>query len=128
MTERDLTTICDHVNPFSGAESWHGQRLTPDGTSTDWDIAQEDVAEVIGEASTGGEWDGKVAAVLRLNDGRFVAWETFYGPTGDGFIEGAYGGDADLTFASTLDQAVRFGLTDEGRNLLGIPHPEGPPA
>lgn len=108
--------ICDGVNPFNRG-TWHGQLLTRDGTSTEMPT-EDDVAEVVAQASTGDQWDGKVAAVLRLKDGRFVAWETFYGPTGNGFSEDAYGGEADLTFAGSLAGAIQWGLTDEGRGLL----------
>ena len=78
---------------------------------------------------TGEHWDGEVAAILLLNDGRYVSYETFYGPTGDGFYEDAYGGDADLVFSSSLENALRYGLTKNGRKLVGmpLPHEAAPP-
>lgn len=105
-------------------EDWHGRLISLDGTSAA-DFTDADVAEVVAAGDDGDEWDGSVAAVLRLNDGRYVSFETFYGPTGNGFSEDAYGGDADLNFAADLATATRLGLTDEGRRLCGIPNPEG---
>lgn len=125
LTDEYLLGISDGVNPFDGSATWGDLRTHDDTDTTMFTMA--DVAEVLHEGSSGETWDGTVAAVIRLRDGRFVAWETFYGPTGDGFHEDAYGGDADVTFGSTLDSVIRWGLTDEGRNILGIPHPEGPP-
>lgn len=122
MADQDMSEVLDRltrcVDPFSRS-TWHGRLVSVDGAATD-DFAAEDVAEILGEGVSGDYWDGTVAAVLRLRDGRFVAYETFYGPTGDGFSEDAYGGDADLHFASTLDAVVRFGLTDDGRELCGL--------
>lgn len=122
-----LDDICDGVNPFNYPDSVTYSALLAAGDDTDTTMpTAEDVAEVLHEASSGDQWDGTVAAVLKLHDGRFMVWETFYGPTGNGFIEDAYGGDAEIMFASTYDAAIRWGLTDEGRNLLDIPHPVGP--
>ena len=85
------------------------------------EFREQDIAEVLYEGETGDTWDGKVAAVFKLRDGRLVAYETFYGPTGDGFHEDAYGGDAELVFASDLRLLVNGALTDEGRRLAGVP-------
>ena len=118
MTEPEA--ICDGVNPYGEYQSWHGRTIAIDGASTDGVTDASLVAEVIAEYNSGEMWDGEVAAVVRLTDGRFVSWETFYGPTGDGFSEDAYGGDADLFVAPTYDAIVRWGLTDEGRRNLNI--------
>lgn len=112
---------------------WHGRLVSFDGTATD-DFTESDIADVIAWGCTPpDDWDGTAAAILLLNDGRYVAYETFWGPTGSGFSEDAYGGDADLVFASTLDNATLFGLTDEGRALCkldsaaaGVPDEETP--
>lgn len=107
---------------------WHGEFRSLDGTRAH-DFTEADVAEVVayGENDLGGGWDGEVAAILRLNDGRHVAFETFWGPTGDGFSYDAYGGNADILFAADADTAARFGLTKEGRRLAGVSIPEDDP-
>ena len=107
-----------NVTPFDRFD-WIGHLLSLDGTSTA-DFSEDDLDEVIAQGSTPDDWDGEVAAVIRLKDGRYVAWETFWGPTGDGFSCAAYGGTADIAFASSLETAVSFGLTDEGRKLCGL--------
>jgi hypothetical protein len=83
-------------------------------------VAEEDVAEVLYFWSDGDTWDGDEIAVMRLADGRYVAYETWYGPTGDGFSEDAYGGDANLYFASSLAEVLRLGLGDEARRKIGV--------
>lgn len=111
------------VEPFGLAEGWHGYAQSFDGTDCSL-FEFTDIADLQLHACWGDEWDGNCAAVFRLHDGRWVAFETFYGPTGDGFYEDAYGGDADLTFGSTIDSVLRFGLTDEGRRVLAGKPPE----
>lgn len=112
------------VNPFGifddGYKSWHGRLVSVDGTATG-SFTEADLDKLIfaGESNPG-DWDGECAAVMLLKDGRYVAWETNWGPTGNGFSEDAYGGDADVYFASTLDAAINLGLTQEGRALAGV--------
>lgn len=120
-----MTGIDDlhYVNPFN-RYTWHGRFVPIEGADAS-DFTEADVAEVVAHGATTDEWDGTAAAVLLLNDGRFVTYEAFYGPTGNGFSEDAYGGNADIYFAPTLDAAVRWGLTDEGRRLCGIEQPDG---
>jgi hypothetical protein len=114
------------VTPFgwrddgSFSTSWDRAFRSLDDTSIG-EFREQDIAEVLYEGETGDTWDGKCAAVFKLNDGRLVAYETFYGPTGDGFHEDAYGGDAELVFASDLRLLVNEALTDEGRRLAGVP-------
>ncbi len=111
------------ANPLHrDAESWSGRLISLDETSAE-DFGEVDVAEVVAAGEDGDVYDGTTAAVLRLHDGRFVSFETFYGPTGNGFAEDAYGGDADLKFAADLETVVRLGLTDEGRRLCGLENP-----
>ena len=116
------------VTPFedwkSGAwtTSWNGAARSIDGTDTTLPTAA-DIERVLYQGETGDTWDGDVAAVIKLKDGRLLAYETFYGPTGDGFFEDAYGGDATVWFAreENLPRLVLEALTDEGRRLCGIP-------
>lgn len=112
-----LRSLTKGVNPFNRS-GWHGQLVSLDDTSTD-DFEAKDVAEVVACGSSDESWDGEVAAVLRLHDGRFVSYETFWGPTGNGFCEDAYGGNADLKFGASLEVVARLGLTDQGRRLCG---------
>lgn len=122
------------VNPFEILEDrrkarddgiWHGRVISHGGASTELPNGFSDLAEIVAQyESDESQWDGDVAAVVRLNDGRYVSWETFWGPTGDGFSEDAYGGEADIHFANDLDTIVRFGLTDEGRRWLNLSLPE----
>ena len=108
--------------PFN-TYSWHGGFHGWEGCD-DSPFTEDDVAEVIAVGESGDEWDGSCAALMRLHDGRFACYSTFYGPTGDGFCDDAYGGDAEVWLARTQDEAVRFCLGREGRRLLGIPDPE----
>lgn len=83
----------------------------------------EDVDAVIYHGRTPEDWDGMEAAVVRLKDGRLAAWESVWGPTGSGFCEDAYGGDAEVWFApvSELRTLLLQALTDKGRDVCGIP-------
>lgn len=110
-------------NPFH-RYAWTGRILSCDGTpTTDWyqHEKEDEPAQVIACADTGWGWDGNCAGIARLRDGRYVAWETTWGPTGDGFCCDAYGGDADIHVGSTLDAVIWMGLSAEGRTLLGYP-------
>lgn len=97
----------------------HGGLRSLDGAAVG-PFTQGDVAEVLYHGENGDRWDGKEAAVIRLGDGRFVGWETWWGPTGSGFCDDAYGGDAEILFASDLRLLVNE-LSDEGRRLAGVP-------
>lgn len=83
----------------------------------------EDIDEVLYQGDTGDDWDGTAVFVAKLKDGRYMAYETSWGPTGDGFSEDAYGGDAEVWFAgpNDLNKLILTALTDHGRRLVGIP-------
>lgn len=121
----DAAALTVRVTPFGWRDgafstSWDRSFRSLDDTSIG-EFREQDIAEVLYQGETGDDWDGKVAAVFRLKDGRLVAYETFWGPTGDGFNEDAYGGNAELVFASDLRLLVNGALTDEGRRLAGVP-------
>lgn len=99
---------------------WHGQLISLDGAEAK-PFGEEDVKSVLYEGHTPGGWDGQQVAVLLLNDGRYVAYETYWDVTGDGFNEDAYGGDADVYFGKDLNNLILTALTDAGRRLCGIP-------
>ena len=123
MTTAELDRKVRGETPWAPRpRSWHGHLRGVDGASAA-DFTEEDVAEVIAAGCTGEGWDGEVAAVLRLHDGRFVAYESWWGPTGSGFCRDAYGGQADVIFAPSLDSAIRWGMTEDGRRLCGLPEP-----
>ena len=121
------------INPFEivedrlqwgGDGGWHGRVISHDGASTELPNGLSDLAEIVAQYETDRcYYEGSCAAVVRLNDGRYMSWETFWGPTGNGFSEDAYGGEADVHFANDLDTIVRFGLTDEVRGWLGLDLP-----
>lgn len=111
------------LNPFdlTKSDEWFGEFISLDGTPAGT-ITETDLAEVLHHGSTDPyDWDGTEAAVLQLKDGRLVAYETNWGPTGNGFYCDAYGGDANLYFARDLNLLVKTALTDHGRRLCGIP-------
>lgn len=73
---------------------------------------------------TAGDWSGEVAGIGICSDGRWVAWETTWDPTGDGFTCDAYGGDAAVVFGPDPFTLAAMALTQDGRALLGWPEPE----
>lgn len=95
---------------------WYGSFISADGTEAG-DFKEEDVAEVLAYWDTGGKWDGDTAGLVRLKDGRFVAWEASYDCTGNGFSCDAYGGESDIIFGSTVDAALR-GIGEVARSEL----------
>ena len=113
------------VNPFGlkkDSAYWNGEAISLDGTATDLpSIEDEAGAKVLYEFQTGNRWDGDCAGVVRLADGRLMAWEAWWGPTGDSFCEDAYGGDGRVFFASDLRLLVNAALSDESRRRAGVP-------
>jgi hypothetical protein len=99
--------------------TWNGQFLSLDDTPAG-DFKPEEIWRVLAVNNSGGDWDGFGAAVIQLKDGRWVAWESSWGPTGSGFSEDAYGGDANVYFSSTMEGAIMLGLTPVSRDLLGL--------
>ena len=103
-----------NTNPFTGRYSWHGKIYSMDNTPID-DFSSDDLEMVVWSYETPDEWDGEVSCVCKLKDGRFVSWETTWGPTGDGFCEDAYGGDADILMSSSLRTAMVLGISEKVR-------------
>jgi hypothetical protein len=94
---------------------WSGEFFSVDGCLTS-DFTRDDVVNVIAWGEDGDEWDGGSAGIVLLKDGRYAAWYETHGPTGDGFHEDAYGGDADILFAKT-EAAAREALGGAARLL-----------
>jgi hypothetical protein len=125
MTEKRESLFASFIDPPVRGDNFttdHGGLHSFDGAAATT-FTESDVAEVLYHGHSGEDWDGTEAAVIRLNDGRIVAWESVWGPTGSGFCEDAYGGDAEVWFAKpeSLNRLVLQALTDQGRRLCGIP-------
>ncbi len=95
---------------------WHGELISLDGCPNH-DFTMDDVDVVLGYGDSGDGWDGEAAGIARLKDGRYVAWESNWGPTGSGFDCDAYGGDADIAFALTPGRALEY-LSERSRELI----------
>lgn len=118
----DLRARTERVTPWD-AGSWHGRVIDAGDITINAPLPPASaIVEVVAASAEGDNWDGKVAAIVKFDDGRYAAWETFYGPTGSGFSEDAYGGDADV-WIGPLTQVKRLGLTNEGRRMLGLDTP-----
>lgn len=109
----DIDSISDA--PWSRYE-WSGKFISADEAPVD-DFSRDDVDAVLAFGTTGDTWDGDTAGVARLKDGRIIAWESSYGPTGSGFSHDTYGGDADIIVARTVEAAVGH-LSKQRRELL----------
>lgn len=95
---------------------WHGEFISADGTPVD-DFKRDDVEALLAYGETPADWDGESDGVARLKDGRIIAWESSYGPTGSGFWCDAYGGDANIIVAGTVEAAVKH-ISEKARELL----------
>lgn len=113
------TVTWPRVHPFSRC-GWRGRLQSVDGTPAH-DFHEDDPATMLYAGDSGDRWDGDSAGVARLSDGRVVGWETYYGPTGDGFCHDAYGGDALIFVGATVEVVAYLGLGSEGRALCGLP-------
>jgi hypothetical protein len=116
--DRNMNDFINLINPAPWERhDWVGELVSVGGCSTT-DFTRDDVEEVVQYGSTDQtDWDGESAGIVKLRDGRFAAWETDWGPTGDGFCQDAYGGTTDIVFARSEADAFRA-LTDRGRALL----------
>lgn len=97
--------------------NWNGTCVSLDGSPTE-PIDCAGAAEIIRYGVTRTmDWDGKEVVVLRLANGVYAGWETWWGPTGHGFCEDAYGGDTDILFGATAEIVLQH-LTESARELL----------
>lgn len=63
--------------PFDSHGKLLGKVVSVDGVSAT-DFGEADVAEILELGNSGNQFDGHVAVILRLNDGRFAAYENAY--------------------------------------------------
>ena len=129
----------DLLNKLGAGDPWHAfgwggavKVMTPEG----WQAVGEaglpawvEVAEVVAFDVKEAGWDGDEAVLLRLRDGRYLGWESWWGPTGNGFERDAYGGDAAVWISADLDDVLYAGLGAAARRMLGYPEhrPEAAP-
>lgn len=104
--------------PTDPNKGWAGETVSADGASQAH-FHRSRVIEVIAYRDTGSDWDGTAIGIVRVNDGRYVGWESVWGPTGSGFYCDAYGGDAVVIFAMSLEALLKH-FTDKGRDLYRL--------
>lgn len=120
--EYDMPSVSPfgYFNPKSSY--WHGSFMSDEDLLTE--LEEKEIEEVIWSYDSGQGWDGDCAAIVKMKDGRYVTWESWWGPTGDGFNEDAYGGDSDIHLTKNLKKALLFGLSGKYRDwaskALGI--------
>lgn len=102
-----------HLGPWMRGQ-WDGQFVSVDGASTA-DFMYDDVSDVIicCEEEYDG-YEGTSFGIVKLTDGRYIGWETTWGPTGNGFSADAYGGHADI-YCSMSMKAMFFYLSESAR-------------
>lgn len=81
--------------------------------------AAADVKQVIGHDG-GSDFDKSEIAVVELQDGRFVGWESWSDVTGSGFHHDAYGGDVEVWFARSLAE-LRPLFSERAWDAMRIP-------
>lgn len=120
LNQLDEIAVTPWTTSGKWSDSWHGnfKRI---GNVKVGPFMPGDVQKVLYAADSGDD-DGMSVAVLSLRDDRLVAWESWWGPTGNGFFEDAYGGDTEIWFAYPryLKKLILTALTDIGRELVGI--------
>jgi len=112
--EYDISKIGDTPWDHHGC----GPLISLDGCDTTGgdNLKRADVERVIVWGETGPGWDGESAGIALLKDGRYIAWESWWGPTGSGFSGDAYGGDEEIAFARTAQKALEH-ISEKGREL-----------
>ena len=97
-------------NPFTVGAVWRVDRSL-DGTAIRRAGADE-MAEIIGAGATADE----AAGIVRLYDGRYVAWSVYYtGPECRTDL-----GDAEVSYASNLPCIFRTGISSRALTLCGL--------
>lgn len=91
-----------------------GERVSVDGTPVSV-IEEHDVAHWLayGDGASG----SNEVCIAELHDGRIVAWSTWSDVTGSGFHADAYGGNAELLFAASVEAVLPF-IPEQDRETL----------
>lgn len=84
---------------------WRGNLIGVGGCDAS-DFGRDDIDRVVAFSHEAEDGYGDIAVIVRLKDGRFAAWSTWEDVTGSGFCYDAYGGKADIYFASTIEAAL----------------------
>jgi hypothetical protein len=82
-------------------------------------VTAADVKRVVGHDG-GSDFDKSEIAIVELNDGRFVGWESWSDVTGSGFHGDAYGGDVEVWFAGSLVD-LRLMFSEQGWTAMRLP-------
>lgn len=119
MNALDWAETAEH--PWSGNSHTNPEYDVVAIDESSADLPPDGPAEILYQGVRDEGWDGFTACVVRLDESRFAAWESWWGPTGSGFHPDAYGGDVIVYVGSDLAALVATALTDAGRELVGIP-------
>lgn len=107
------THIDWRFTPFNYQGKLMGTIVSADGAS-DAMFCEGDVAEIVRFATTGNQFDGAVAVILRLSDGRLVAYDTSYASySGNDFTDG----NGVVFVAQSIAPLIRR-LSDYGQRLI----------
>lgn len=106
-------------NPFQYHDQKFPGRLIGHGGADATIPPESAVVDVVAQWERDDWSDSETKAVVRLIDGRYCCWESWLDITFGGFEDG----DVDVHFANDLETIIRFGLTDEGREQLGLKLP-----
>ena len=107
------THIDWRFTPFNYQGKLMGEIVSADGTS-EAIFSEGDVAEIVRFATTGNQFDGAVAVILRLSDGRLVAYDTSYASySGNDFTDG----NGVVFVAQSIAPLIRR-LSDYGQRLI----------
>jgi hypothetical protein len=99
--------------PFDGWGKLLGKISSADGVS-DATFSETDIAEIVELAATGNQFDGYVAVIMRLHDGRFAAYDTSYASyEGNDFTD-----EKGKIFVARSMPPLAACLSDYGQRLL----------
>lgn len=100
-------------NPFSYNGELMAKVVSADGTDNAM-FSENDVAEILGKAETGNQFDGMVVVIMRLSDGRLAAFDTSYASyAGNDFTDGN-----GVVFVGQSLQALIARLSIYGQRLI----------
>jgi hypothetical protein len=107
-------------SPFSRGD-WSGEVVSLDDAEDSF-VSEDSLYRVLVSGESAPDWDGESCGIALINDGRWIAWVSSWGPTGSGFSRDAYGGNATIYVANSPEILRQRALGSEGRMLCGIPY------